>query len=119
MKFNFMPRDENFWNMFARASKNVVEAAKNFKLLIAQWDSVEEKIEKIQELEHEGDLIRHELVDKLNRSFITPIDREDIYELSGELDDIVDMIQACADRMQIYKLDFSGPHDEGLLELAT
>ncbi|MDD5529211.1 MAG: DUF47 family protein [bacterium] len=116
MKFNFMPKNEKFQDIFNRASKNVVDAAKSFKLLMIKWDSNSELFEKIRDFEHEGDLIRHELVDKLNHTFITPFDREDIYELSGRLDDIVDMIQACTDRMQIYNLDFS--KNEGMLQLA-
>lgn len=116
MKFTLIPKEEKFQDMFSRASKNVVEAAGIFKDIISDWNSSSNKIERIHELEKEGDTIRHELVDKLNHTFITPIDREDIYELSGELDDIIDMIQACVDRMQIYNLKFSG--SEGLLHLA-
>jgi uncharacterized protein len=116
MRLNLIPRDEKFQDMFSKASKNVVEAAKTFKEAIGEWKLNKEKVNKIHDLEREGDLIRHELIDKLNHTFITPIDREDIYDLSGELDDIVDMIQASIDRMQIYDLDFSG--NEGLLHLA-
>lgn len=116
MKFNFLPRDEKFQDIFNRASANIVEAAKSFKLLMTKWDANSELFEKIRELEHEGDLIRHELVDKLNHTFITPFDREDIYGLSGDMDDIVDMIQACTDRMQIYNLNFSG--NDGVFQLA-
>lgn len=115
MKFNWFPHDESFQEMFSRASKNMVKTATTFKLLVEKWDPMDEKIETIHELEKEGDLIRHELVDKLNRTFITPIDREDIYALSGELDDIVDKIQATTDRMKIYRINRS---DEGLIKLA-
>ena len=116
MRINLLPRDEKFQEIFSSASKNVVESAQVFKALLKDWNPASEKITRIHELEHEGDLIRHELVDKLNRTFITPIDREDIYELSKELDDIMDMIQACVDRMQIYNLNFS--KSEGLIGLA-
>lgn len=115
MKLNLFPHDESFQEMFSRASKNVVKAATTFKLLVEKWNPEDEKIEVIHELEKEGDRIRHELVDKLNRTFITPIDREDIYALSGELDDIVDMIQATTDRMKIYRINRS---DKGLMQLA-
>jgi len=102
MLFNFMPKDGNFQEIFSRASKNVVKGARAFVELLEKWDGSEEMLEPIHTLEREGDIIRHELVDKLNRTFITPFDREDIYGLSGELDDIIDMIQACSDRMQIF-----------------
>ncbi|MFA5859835.1 MAG: DUF47 family protein [Elusimicrobiota bacterium] len=115
MGFNLMPKDENFQGMFSRTSKNVVEAAKTFHQLVKNWDAGSPLIDKIHEIEHEGDLIRHELVDKLNRTFITPIDREDIYALSGELDDIIDMIQAVMDRMKIYRIR---KIDDGLVKLA-
>jgi hypothetical protein len=113
MKFNFLPKDEKFQDIFARSSKNVVETAKEFKCFIKNWDF---NVEKIHMYEQEGDIIRHELIDKLNHTFITQIDREDIYKLSGELDDIVDMMQASADRLVIYNL--KQPKDDGLLHLA-
>ena len=60
---------------------------------------------KIHDYEHEGDTLSHEITDMLNRTFITPIDREDIYALANQLDDVLDMINAMAGRMKLYKLD--------------
>ncbi len=117
MRLNLLPRDENFHELFAKASKNVVEGAKTFKELIDHWSVNDSRIDKIHAQEKEGDLIRHELVDRLNRTFITPIDREDIYALSGELDDVIDMIQACADRMQIYRIEKVDPDLARLAEI--
>lgn len=110
-----MPKNEDFFGYFRRASMNAVEAARTFRELVADWKPDSDRIERIHEIEKEGDLVRHELVDKLNRTFITPIDREDIYALSGELDDIIDMIQACTDRMQIYCL---GKIDANIIKMA-
>lgn len=117
MGFNFMPKDEDFYGYFKKASKIAVDAARTFKELVGSWSPDSKKIDEIHAIEKEGDLVRHELVDKLNRTFITPIDREDIYSLSGELDDIIDMIQACTDRMQIYCIGKINPDTIKLAEI--
>jgi len=108
-----MPKEEKFQGIFSRSSKNVMEAAKTFKIMLQEWNF---DVTRIHEIENEGDMIRHELIHKLNNTFITPIDREDIYNLSSELDDIVDMMQACADRLLIYNLK-KPADDDGLVQL--
>ncbi len=115
MGFSFIPREEKFFDMFERAAKNVEVAARLFRNLAEDWNLKDPKIQQIRELEHEGDIVTHEIMDKLNRTFITPIDREDIHALTGKLDDIIDLIQAITDRMFLYNINKT---DKELTELA-
>jgi predicted phosphate transport protein (TIGR00153 family) len=104
MGFNFLPKDNDFYHLLSKASDHVVKAAKIFRELVENWQLDSEKVDQIHAIEEEGDDIRRDIVDKLNHTFITPIDREDIYVLSSDLDDVIDMIQSRTDRMQIYRI---------------
>jgi len=82
-----------------------VKVAKALKDLLDNWQDVPQKVKLIADLEHDGDNITHQIMDLLYRSFITPIDREDIAQLAHSLDDIVDFIHAAAEAMYIYGID--------------
>lgn len=107
MAFSLIPKDEKFFDLLEEAADNTNKAAMVFRRLVESWSLTSPEIQNIRDLEHEGDRMTHELIDKLNRTFITPIDREDILALASEIDDVVDIIQATTDRMQIYRI--SGP----------
>jgi hypothetical protein len=115
--FSFFPRDEKFFDMFERASSNLYEAGKAFKNLLEDFTDVEHKVKHIKDIEHEGDIITHEIFDKLNRTFITPIDREDIHRITSEVDDVLDFILATADRLQLYKIKKPTPEAMKLTEV--
>jgi predicted phosphate transport protein (TIGR00153 family) len=102
--FQFFPREEKFFDMLERASSNLLQGGKALKDLLENFTDVEFKVKSIKEIEHEGDIITHEIFDKLNRAFITPIDREDIHKITSEVDDILDYILATADRLLLYKV---------------
>ncbi|MFB3852095.1 MAG: DUF47 domain-containing protein [Acidobacteriota bacterium] len=104
MKFFMIPKEEKFFDMFVEASEVVLEGAKIFKEIMENFDNLDEKIERLSEIEKKGDGFTHRMVDALNRSFITPIDRDDIYRLNSNLDDILDYIEACAVRLQLFKI---------------
>jgi len=104
MKFFMMPKEEKFFDMFVEASEVVLEGAKIFKEIMENFDNLDEKIKRLSEIEKKGDGHTHRMVDALNRSFITPIDRDDIYRLNSNLDDILDYIEACAVRLQLFKI---------------
>jgi predicted phosphate transport protein (TIGR00153 family) len=99
------PKPVGFLDLFGAAADNVLEAAKQFHALVADFRDVEIRTRKIKSLEHDGDRITHEAVDRLNKTFITPIDREDIYALITKLDDILDLIDAAAHRLVIYRIE--------------
>jgi predicted phosphate transport protein (TIGR00153 family) len=107
--FQFIPREERFFDLLESAAANAARAVREFNALIHEWSEGSERFKKIREIETEGDLVTHEIIDKLNRTFVTPIDREDIYRLAGEIDDVCDILQALSDRMQLYVLGPSMP----------
>jgi uncharacterized protein len=107
--FTLIPKDEKFFDIFEQAADNVIKAAYAFKDLVANWSVNSDKIKLIRDLEHEGDRMTHDIIDKLNRTFITPIDREDIHALAKEVDDVIDIIQATMDRMILYRITKTTP----------
>jgi len=103
--FPFIPREERFFSLFEDSARNMVKTAQGLKDLLDNWSNVEAKVAEITELEHEGDSITHQIAAQLNRTFVTPFDREDIQLLAHTMDDIVDFIHAAADAMLIYKIE--------------
>ncbi len=97
-----MPRDERFFELFIADGENLLAAARELEALLTTYDRVEERVDAIRDLEHRGDEIDDELVDRLERAFITPFDRGDIHELSARLDDVVDGIQEVAETFLLY-----------------
>ncbi|OGS12559.1 MAG: hypothetical protein A2234_10945 [Elusimicrobia bacterium RIFOXYA2_FULL_58_8] len=100
-----MPKEVKFFDFLNLQAENIVKAADCFKAAVKIGTFDEETVKKIKDFEHEGDTLSHELVDMLNRTFITPIDREDIFALTNTLDDILDMINSMANRIKLYKLN--------------
>ncbi len=115
MIFKFFPKDSNFYGLFEKQIGYAVEAAKFFKEVAAQGYVNEDTLSKMGEIEHQADNVAHTIIDTVNKTFITPIDREDIYALTMEIDDIVDMINTIVSRMRIYNI--SGV-DKNLVEFA-
>ena len=107
--FSFMPRETDFFDLFEQASKNVVEAGQCLKNLMKSFDDPQKLIQHIKDLEHKGDGFTHNIVYKLNKTFITPLDREDIHALASALDDILDEIDAVAELFMVFKIDRPTP----------
>ena len=105
MAFRLIPREEKFFDLFEQQGANIVAASRTLEELVLDYPSARAKVERIRELEHAGDALTHELVKRLNTTFITPIDREDIYALASRLDDVLDLIDAVADRLLVYKIN--------------
>jgi len=101
----FMPRDEKFYDLFEKGAQQVVQGAVQLEALLKNYSDVQIKTKQIKDIEHEGDLITHDTIENLNRSFITPLDREDIHDLITSLDDVLDYIEACAERFFLFKID--------------
>ena len=116
-KFNLMPRDDKFFDLFEVSAKNMVRAAESLKDMIYSWECFDEKLEEMTRIEHQGDTITHEIMFQLNRSFITPFDREDIGLLAHSLDDVTDLIQSAADTMVLYKVKTPGKHARELADI--
>lgn len=97
-------RKEMFFDLFNLSAQNMVKIAHKLKELVDTWDNVEQRVNEITELEHEGDTITHQIMAQLHRTFVTPLDREDIAILAHTLDDVTDFIHAAADAMLLYKV---------------
>jgi len=105
MAFSLIPREEKFFDLLEEAALNAHKTAITFKGLTADWQVNSPKVREIRDLEHEGDSITHEIFDKLNRTFVTPLDREDINALASELDEVVDLINSTTSRLNLYKIE--------------
>jgi predicted phosphate transport protein (TIGR00153 family) len=102
--FRLIPREEKFFEMFEASARNIYRGAYLLKEMMEQYRDPEKQSDAIMEVEHQGDTITHDIIHKLNQTFITPIDREDIYALSSALDDVLDLIESVSDRMVMYKI---------------
>lgn len=103
--FRLIPREEKFFEFFDKAASNILDGAKVLVQMTHEQDGdLEKGWKQLEDLEHVGDKITHQIIRKLNRTFITPIDREDIHSLTVALDDVMDLIEAVAARMSLYKI---------------
>jgi len=91
--------------LFEQSAQNAVKIAHQLSDLVNTWENVKERVEMITSLEHDGDAITHQIVAQLHRTFVTPLDREDIALLAQTLDDITDLIHSAADAMLLYKVE--------------
>ncbi len=103
------PKEVDFFEIFDRASLNLTRAATLLVALMENFDNLDARAKEIYEVEQEGDILTHEIMKKLNKTFLTPIDREDIYALASRLDDVLDLIWGAVDRLSIFKIKESTP----------
>jgi len=101
----FVPRDREFFDLFEEASANILRAADLLDRMLRNYPDTKELAREILLCEQEGDRITHDIVQRLNQTFVTPIDREDILELASTLDDIVDYTEEVADYLGLYKVE--------------
>jgi uncharacterized protein Yka (UPF0111/DUF47 family) len=104
MKFSFLPANVEFHNYFEKASANLLDAARLLQKLLDDYEDVEELVAQINEAEHRGDFIVHEVMNLLPRTLITPIDGDDIQRLVSAVDDALDAVHAAAVRLVIYQV---------------
>ena len=111
------PKSTQFYDLFEKAANNSVVAAHLLADFVAGPGNWEAKLKKIEDAEHAGDQITHDTMEMLNKTFITPIDREDIHALCTELDNIVDLIYGTANRLVLYKVPAPGPDMKKVVHL--
>ncbi len=99
-----IPREEKFYDLFEELADKIDEGGKLFLDMLLNYDSFETRLIKLKEIEHEADDITHRTYEKMHTTFLTPIDREDIYALVNKMDSILDMTEAAAVRMSLYKI---------------
>lgn len=100
--FNLLPKDTVFFDLFENLSRHIVAAAEELHALSCNFPNIDDNVRRIREIEHGADDLAHAALDRLDRTFITPFDREDIHTLVGQMDDIVDNIDALAKRFKLY-----------------
>lgn len=100
-----LPRDESFFDLFAVQAENIQAGARALVEMLAHYTGVPEQAQNIKAIEHQGDEITHHIFLKLNQTFVTPFDREDIHELCSKLDDVLDLTDAAASRFVLYRVD--------------
>ena len=100
----FIPREEKFFDLFEELAEKIEEGGKLFLEMLLDYDSFETSLARLKEIEHEADEITHRTYEKMHTTFLTPIDREDIYALVNKMDSILDMTEAAAIRMSLYKI---------------
>ena len=118
----FAPRDRVYFELFEEAGQNMLQASTLLCELLSDYPDNKHLAGEILDLEHEGDRITHDIIDRLNHTFVSPIDREDILALASALDDIVDYTEEVADYLGLYKIE--APMDQaqrlaGVLSAAT
>jgi predicted phosphate transport protein (TIGR00153 family) len=110
----FAPRDRVYFELFEEAGRNMVRAATLLHELLTGWPDNKQLAGEILDLEHEGDRITHDIIDRMNHTFVTPIDREDILALASAIDDVVDYVEEVADYLGLYKIEASMEQSIGL-----
>jgi predicted phosphate transport protein (TIGR00153 family) len=104
MRWRIFPREESYFDLFNQVADNLVEAARLLLDMMEDFVDPEVKAKRLLDAEHEGDRLTHEIYARLNATFITPFDREDIHTLAGRLDDVLDAMEAAADMMVLHRV---------------
>jgi uncharacterized protein len=99
-----MPRQVEFFDFFDRQAEKIIEGCKGLTDLLENFVEVVDKAKRLKAIEHEGDLITHQCIEMLHKTFITPLDREDIHRLISKMDDILDLTEAVSQRLSIYEI---------------
>src|SRR5258707_729731 len=107
--FSLIPKDTSFFQMFSEMSDNLVTGARTLVDLFASYRDVQKTIDTVQKIERHGDELTHNVLTKLNQTFITPFDREDIHQLASSLDDVLDFINASGARLVMYRITTPPP----------
>ncbi len=116
LAFKFFPKSFNFFDLFEKHVAFAVDAAGLFKGIVAQGRITDDAMSKMVTIEHQADDVAHSIIDQLNKTFITPFDREDIHSLTKQIDDIVDMINNILNRLRVYDLN---KVDKNLVEFSV
>lgn len=117
VRLRLLPREESFFDLLGQAAQNALEAARALKELLDDFRDVGPRTDAIKTLEDRGDDLTHTIVDRLNRTFVTPFDREDILELASQLDNVVDWIEAAAARLADYGVTKTRPEAQELAHI--
>jgi uncharacterized protein len=116
-RLSLLPRDRTFFDLFIEAGKNTVHASRLLDRMMNSWPEDQGLTREVLLAEQEGDRITHDIVKRLNSTFVTPIDREDIYGLATQMDDVVDYTEEAADLLGLYKIEAPMAQAQALTEV--
>ena len=117
--FRLLPRDEKYFDLFNRISSYLSEGSLLLQQLFNDFEKHREYVEKIKKIELACDELTHEIISRLNKTFITPIDREDIHALASELDDVMDYIEYVATRTVLFRIENSTTHAQRMTDVVV
>ena len=117
MRLRLIPREESFFDLFEEMAGKVQQGAEGLLDLLRDYRDLDIKAGRVVDIEHEGDEITHEMIRRLNTTFVTPFDREDIHRLASSLDDVLDHVEAAAESLQLHKIDSPLPQMLALAEI--
>ncbi len=117
--FSLFPREEDFFVLFRKQAALVRESCVQLHAMMVSFDRLEERAKELKDVEHRADLITHEIFERLNRTFITPLEREDIHRLASNLDDVVDAAEAIGSRIVLFHVSAPTPEAIRLAEILT
>ncbi|MBI4531353.1 MAG: DUF47 domain-containing protein [Candidatus Latescibacteria bacterium] len=115
--FKFIPREEKFFELLETNAGHIVEGATLLLDMVRHFERIDEKAKGIKQVEHRADQITHEIISRLNKTFVLPLDQEDIHTLTSGLDDVLDYIDAVADRIFLYRISAPTPEAVSLAEI--
>ena len=110
MKLSLVPQEREYFRLFSEFAATLDQAAQLLSALMNDFGGLKSAARQMVELEHVGDKIVHDIVRRLNKTFVTPLDREDIYDLAATLDEVLDSIEAAADMMLLYRVETPTKH---------
>ena len=104
VKFSFFPQDEDFFALFRKQAALVREGCGQLHEMMTKFDDLDERARRLKDTEHRCDLVTHEIFERLNRTFITPLEREDIHAMASGLDDVLDSVEAIGSRIVMFHI---------------
>lgn len=117
MKLKVSQRPEVFFDLFVESGVNLRAGAEQLRNMVHEYTDIDVKARRLQEREHEGDEVTHAIIRRLNTTFVTPMDREDIYQLASALDDVMDAIEAVGDLFVLHNIDAPLPEMKAQVEV--
>ena len=117
--FSLFPKEEDFFVLFRKQAALARAGCEQLQQMTERFDDLEARAKALKDVEHQGDLVTHEIFERLNRTFITPLEREDIHSLASGLDDVLDAVEAIGSRLVLYKVRSTTPQAIRLATILT
>jgi hypothetical protein len=117
--FSLFPREEDFFVLFRKQAALVRKGCDLLLEMLESFDRLEERAKQLKDVEHQADLVTHEIFERLNRTFITPLEREDIHQLASNLDDVLDAVEAIGSRVVLFRIPSTSPEATRMAKILT